>query len=159
MEKKYYYTGVGIFLLIGLFISIINVNSSRYYQTQYYNSLPSLQQPVQSEIPKPEAIQHYENMRDESVKDTEKANQILALPSATNNQTINYYEILLPTKDGNINADFIILLSFFMMFYISGIRIPILNIHTYKDVFGSFYSSFITTIIFILLINIISPLP
>ena len=69
MEKKIFYIwlgGIALFIFIGVIISLVNLNSYNYYQNQHYNNLPSLTEYETA------PIQHYEQQRDESVKQTEQ---------------------------------------------------------------------------------------
>lgn len=77
MEQDTFYMvcwGLLLFFVFGLMLSLIFMNSTSYYEKQEYNTLKPLEQNVPSEA-KPEAIQHYEEMRDESVRATEESNQ------------------------------------------------------------------------------------
>ena len=69
---------LGILVFVGILIVLVNVSTTKYYQQQYYNNLPSMQS---YETPKPEPIQHYEEVRDESVEATETINVVERLPN------------------------------------------------------------------------------
>lgn len=76
--KAIWMGSLGVLVLIGIMIALINISSTKYYQQQYYNNLPSMQS---YETPKPEPIQHYEEMRDKSVEKTEEINVVERLPN------------------------------------------------------------------------------
>jgi hypothetical protein len=68
MEQRtawYWAGGIAVFLFIGLLISLVNLNSYSYYQSQNYNNLPSLTETETA------PIQHYEQQRDALTTQTE----------------------------------------------------------------------------------------
>ena len=77
MEQDTFYKvcwGLLGFFVFGVLLSLVFMNSTSYYEKQEYNTLKPLEQNVPSEA-KPEAISHYEEMRDESVRATEELNK------------------------------------------------------------------------------------
>lgn len=147
--KLYYYSAIGVILFIGFLFFLINISSSGYYQKEYYNNLPSLQpQVVQTpSVPKPEAIQHYEGMRDESVRETEKANQI-----SNNTITIgNINQYFVPLEDGRLNYKFLLFTAIFTLFYVTRIKLPFVpTMHSRMN------DSLINTLFIILMMVVIS---
>jgi len=81
MNKKLYFGGLGILMLIGFFISLANLagDEDYYREHQQFNHLPSLQ------ADEPAPIEHYKEKIDESNQATETNAQIVNLES--NNQT------------------------------------------------------------------------
>lgn len=106
--KIYYIIALGIFVFFGFLIGLSNINSHEYYQEQYYNHLDSITQQV-SETPKPEAIQHYEQKRDESVAVTEVNNIVEKIPenSTASNISVVGTMFAVTNPDGSINLLFI----------------------------------------------------
>ena len=70
-----WFGALGLFLLVGLIITLTNLSSTNYYQKQVYNNLPSLvEQP----------IQHYQEQVEKSVEATEQHITEQNLPEGSN---------------------------------------------------------------------------
>jgi len=124
MERKEFYIYLlvlGGIVLIGFFIMLASMGGERYYTNQEYNHLPTY------EAPKPEAIQHYEQQRDQDTAVTQAVSVADALPNNSslilNNsslfslQSVNH--ILNP--DGSVNYGFIIVYSGLIVCFYSGL--------------------------------------
>lgn len=108
-------------LVLSILLALVFLGSHDYYQDQHYNNLPSINQPIEA---KPAPIEHYEQMRDESVRDTEEVNKA----SASGNISIN----LLSTtnifrEEGGLNIYYLIILSinFTVLMWMKPLRGPI----------------------------------
>jgi hypothetical protein len=160
MEKQYLYAYFGILafvLFLGTMFMFGMMGSSKYYQQQYYNTLPSLQTQQQNSVQdKPQAIQHYEQMRDGSVR-TEESNPVptninVNIENSSNvNVTIDLSTKIVNNlypmkKDGSINIAWIVIfIAAFYSFYT--INIFGYDFSTRRKIFPSLLLAFVFTVI------------
>lgn len=62
---RYWLLGIVVFLFIGFIITLVNLNSYSYYQSQHYNNLPSLTEADTA------PIEHYQEQVDSANEQTE----------------------------------------------------------------------------------------
>jgi hypothetical protein len=87
MEQRtawYWAGGMAAFLFVGLLISLVNLNSYNYYQSQNYNNLPSLTETDTA------PIQHYEQQRDALTAQTASPENESVAENSTNTNLFGY---------------------------------------------------------------------
>ena len=122
MDKKYLWMGgLGIFLLIGFFISLANLagDESYYREHQKFNHLPDLQD-------EPTPIQHYKEKVDESVKAIENSAKIVNMQEEAKTNETSFFVTIGKSlnnmaggtafSDNTLGTTFFLFITFFTMY-------------------------------------------